>query len=232
MKPLGHKSYGSIPHFKGSRVGSSDKHCEEGQERIMTGQTRDRHDLIIVQEKLDGSNVSIAKINGKIVALTRAGYTAITSPYKLHHRFDAWLFNRAKIFDEILNEGERICGEWLYQAHGTRYNMPHEPFVAFDIMRGHDRAVYNELIYRLTASDYGLTLPRLIHLGGSCPLERAIKAIDKSGHGAIDPVEGVVYRCERKGKVDFLAKYVRPEKVDGKYLPEISGKEEIINGFR
>jgi hypothetical protein len=31
-------------------------------------------------------------------------------------------------------------------------------------------------------------------------------------------IEGVVYRVERKGVVDFLAKYVRPDKVDGKYL--------------
>ena len=29
-------------------------------------------------------------------------------------------------------------------------------------------------------------------------------------------------RCERKGAVDFLGKYVRPEKADGKYLPELS----------
>jgi len=33
---------------------------------------------------------------------------------------------------------------------------------------------------------------------------------------AIDPIEGLVYRVERKGKVDFLAKWVRPDKV-GRY---------------
>lgn len=66
MKPLGHKSYGSIPHFKGSRMGPADKHCEPGQQKIMTEKLRDRHDLIIVQEKLDGSNCAVAKIDGKI----------------------------------------------------------------------------------------------------------------------------------------------------------------------
>jgi hypothetical protein len=48
-------------------------------------------------------------------------------------------------------------------------------------------------------------------------------------HGALDPVEGVVYRVERKDAVDFLVKYVRPEKVDGIYLPEVSGKEAVWN---
>jgi ATP-dependent RNA circularization protein (DNA/RNA ligase family) len=197
----------------------------------MTVKTRDRHDLIIVQEKLDGSNVSVAKINSEIVALTRAGYTAISSPFNQHHKFDEWVMNDCNKWKEILEEGERICGEWLYQAHGTKYNMPHAPFVPFDIMVGKERITYEELSLRLLPS-YGLITPKLIHIGQSYPLEHAIKKIEKSGHGAIDPVEGVVYRCERNGKVDFLAKYVRPDKLDGKYLPEISGKPEVINLFK
>jgi hypothetical protein len=48
-------------------------------------------------------------------------------------------------------------------------------------------------------------------------------------HGAVDPVEGVMYRVERNGQVDFLAKYVRPEKRDGIYLPEMSGRPSVWN---
>ena len=73
MKPLGQKNYGSIPHMKHSRMGSGDHSCSEGQERIATKQARDYKDLVIVQEKLDGSNVGIAKVGGKIIALTRSG---------------------------------------------------------------------------------------------------------------------------------------------------------------
>ena len=32
-----------------------------------------------------------------------------------------------------------------------------------------------------------------------------------------------------KGVVDFLGKFVRPNKVDGCYLPEIGGKEAVWN---
>jgi len=46
---------------------------------------------------------------------------------------------------------------------------------------------------------------------------------------ALDPVEGAVWRVERRGAVDFLAKFVRPEKLDGCYLPEVSGAAAIWN---
>ena len=32
MKPLKQKSYGSIPHLLGSRLGVGDHHCHEGQQ--------------------------------------------------------------------------------------------------------------------------------------------------------------------------------------------------------
>ena len=45
---------------------------------------------------------------------------------------------------------------------------------------------------------------------------------------AVDPAEGVVYRVESRGVVDFLAKWVQPEKVDGCYLFECeAGKVKI-----
>ncbi len=43
------------------------------------------------------------------------------------------------------------------------------------------------------------------------------------------PIEGVVYRLERKGKVGFLVRYVRPDKRDGIYLPELSGQAAVWN---
>lgn len=58
----------------------------------------------------------------------------------------------------------------------------------------------------------------------------ALNRLDTYGfHGALDPVEGAVWRIERKGVVDFIVKYVRPDKADGFYLPEISGKEPVWN---
>lgn len=232
-KPLGKKSYGSIAHLPDSRMGPGDRKCDEGQAKIATKKARDRHDRIIVQEKLDGSNVGIARIDGMLYPLTRAGYVADTSPYEQHWRFGQWVYANQDRFMAFLKDGERLCGEWLLQAHGTRYELPHEPFVAFDLMRGSERLPYEEFTQRVEGAE--LVQPKLLHKGGPFSLEQMLKAIESSGHGAIDPVEGAVWRVERnvlidkkKGgerqwQVDFLVKYVRPEKQDGIYLPEISG---------
>lgn len=228
-KPLGQKAYGHIPHFMGSCIGPADKHCHEGQQDIMTKKVRDYKDLIIVQEKLDGSNCAVAKINGEIIALSRSGYLADTSPYEQHHYFAEWVKKDTFRFACLLDEGERIVGEWLIQAHGTRYHLYHEPFVVFDLMTKHERTPYHEFLERVLPQEF--IIPKLLHIGQPLKLDRAKKLIETSGHGAVDPVEGFVYRCERDGKVDFLIKYVRPDKEDGKYLPEISGSDVIYNNY-
>jgi hypothetical protein len=117
---------------------------------------------------------------------------------------------------------------WRYgQAHGTIYRLPHAPFVAFDIMRnGHERALLSEVVERINGQ---LPMPALLSDGPPLSIEKALSLLDPSVHGAVDPIEGCVWRVERQGKVDFLAKYVRADKVDGCYLPEVSGKEAVWN---
>lgn len=237
MKPLGIKNYGSIGHLPGSRMGSGDHHIEHKQGQIATNPlnpstTKIRE--IFVQEKLDGSNVGIARLNDRIFPLTRSGYVADTSPYSQHHEFHKWVMRQQERFLKLLNNGERVCGEWLYQAHGTKYVLTHEPFIAFDIMLGSERLVYDEFERR--AKSAGLTIPYLLHRGEALSVEQAMNKLGKYGHhGAVDEVEGVVYRIEmlqdknnkkKPRRVEFLCKYVRPDKIDGIYLDQ-----EIINEF-
>ena len=77
----------------------------------------------------------------------------------------------------------------------------------------------------------GITTPRVLHVGGAISIEAILKVLEPSGHGAIDAVEGAVWRVERNGAVDFLGKYVRHEKEDGKYLNGVDGivREPIYN---
>jgi len=226
-KPLGKKAYGSIPHLPGSRLGPGDSHIDPGQAIIATHKKRDRHDLIIVQEKLDGSNVAVAKINGEIHALSRAGYLAVTSPFLQHHYFAVWVKENESRFSNLLKENERICGEWLALAHGTRYNLTHEPFVPFDLITGIERVNYETFEKRV--SEYDFTIPHLLSIGDPLPIEGMMEKIETSGHGALEAVEGAIWRIERRGKVDFLTKFVRHDKQDGKYFPEITGKEDVWN---
>lgn len=226
-KPLGYKAYGSIPHLPGSRLGEGDHHVHAGQALIATEKVRDRHDIVIVQEKLDGSCCSVAKINNKIIALGRAGYPAVSSEYPVHHAFARYVEVHAERFEGLLNEGERVVGEFIAQAVGTKYQLWHEPFVPFDIMLGQKRVNYETFKQRVRA--FYFVIPTLLHIGGSFSVSDALEKIQVSGHGAIDPVEGAIWRIERKGEVDFLTKFVRHDKEDGKYFPEKTGGETVWN---
>lgn len=225
-KPLGIKCYGSIPHLSNSKLGIGDHHCHEGHEGIATIKKRDKNDVVYVQEKLDGTCVSIAKHNGELFALTRSGYTALSSPYKQHHVFANWALQNIELFHDLLNEDERIVGEWLYQAHGTKYSLKHIPFVGFDILKGHERMDITAL-YRLLNS-YSIPTPYLVHAGDAISVNDAMNLLGDGKHGAEKP-EGLIYRVERNSKVDFLCKYVRPDYQTGIYLPEVSGLDAVYN---
>ena len=227
-KPLGRKAYGSIPHLPGSRTGPGDYHCHEGQEAICFNGGKnakgDRH-RVIVTEKLDGSNVAVARIRDDIVALVRAGYTAISSPYEQHHIFAEWV--KRQDWSNI-PEGHRVCGEWLHQAHGTIYR-PDTPFVAFDAFDDSNQRYLHDDARKLFAS-LGVVGAHILHDSEvGMHTSDAINALGDCGfHGAQEDVEGSVWRIETGGKFNFLAKYVRPEKVDGKYFENVTGKPTIF----
>lgn len=236
-KPLGRRNYGHIPHLPDSRMGPGDHKCQEGHARIATVKVRDRNDEIFVQEKLDGSNVGVARVGDQLYPLGRAGWLAISSPFWQHKVFHAWALHHSDRFMDVLHDGERLVGEWLMQAHGTQYDLFHEPFVAFDLMTEDKRLPYDQFIKRLGGL---FVTPHLIHRGESLSVAEALSRLDTFGHhGSLDIVEGAIWRVERdrltgnKGRknrvVDFLVKYVRPSKKDGVYLPEISGNEPIWN---
>lgn len=226
-KPLGHKGYGSIPHLPGSRLGPGDHHCHLGQEAICWTKPRDRHDRIIVTEKLDGSNVSVAKLDGAILALGRAGYLAQTSKYEQHQLFAAWVRDNEGRFRDCLKDGERFVGEWLAQAHATRYELKHEPFVVFDLMVGQKRLPHDQCRHAAGVRDF--ISAAILHDGLPASLTTIEPMLASSNHGAVDPVEGAVWRVERRGEFDFIAKWVRSDKVDGSLLPEVSGGQAVWN---
>lgn len=229
VKPLGRKAYGSIGHLPGSRLGPGDRHVPEGQALICTTKARDKNDVITVSEKLDGSCCAVAKIEGKIVALTRAGYLASTSPYEQHWLFAAWVLNNAGAFNMLLNEGGRIVGEWVAQAHGTMYPEIRWPFWPFDYFdENNGRLAHGSL--DLACVHYFFPRPTHVHTGPISPEDGMLALMDNPDRPNCHPApEGLVYRVERNGKVDFLAKWVRPDKEDGTYLPEVSGCPPVWN---
>ena len=228
-KPLNGKAYGSIGHLPCSRIGPGDHFVHAGQQDICTNAPR-KGDRVIVTEKLDGACMSVANVSGEIIALTRAGYRATDGLYPHLRLFDVYVAENHDRFAGLLEPGERIVGEWLAMAHGTAYapQCPlFAPFVAFDIFRDGKRILYDEFTERIARA--GIMGAFCLHDSAAAfSVDAALSLLNVFGyHGALEPVEGAVWRVERDGRVDFLAKYVRPDKADGKYLPEISGYAPI-----
>ena len=224
MKKIIDKNYGSIPHLSISKLTQqADKKIQIGQENILTKKTRDWKDLIIVTEKIDGSNVGIVRHNNILKSITRSGYEAITSQYEQHHLFSSWVGKNISLFS-WLPEGWRVCGEWCVMAHGTMYDITGEsPFLAFDIFDNtNNRLIYLDFIYLCISNK--IPFVPLLHIGQPISIKNAIKKLGNGHYGKTETPEGFVYRCERDNNVDFLAKWVRADKEDGKYM-----KEEIYN---
>lgn len=229
-KILGGKAYGSIGHLPNSRLGPGDHSVHEGQAKICTIKPR-KGDRVIVQEKSDGCCMAVYNHDYNLVPLTRSGYHARQVTYPHLKLFADYVEEHHDAFTRLLKPGERVVGEWLAMAHGTIYDPLHpkfSPFVAFDIFRDGKRVLFDEFAERIDALG-GVRRAHVVHdAPEALPVEAALAALGENGfHGATEPVEGAVWRVEREGRVDFLAKFVRGDKIDGKYFEQISGKPPI-----
>jgi hypothetical protein len=212
------RNYGSIAHLSTSKMTQqADKKIEEGQEAILTSKGRDWRDLIILTEKVDGSNVGVVRKGGELFSITRAGFPVNTSPYEQHHAFGRYMKNNLELF-VWLPEGWRICGEWCIVAHGTMMDISDEsPFIAFDIFDAENKRLLFIDFYS-TCKKYDIPMVPILNFGQPVSIKNAIKLMGEGHYGKPEKPEGCVWRCEREGRVDFLAKWVRWDKEDGKYL--------------
>ena len=76
-----------------------------------------------------------------------------------------------------------------------------------------------------------LPLPRLLHHGEPAAVNELMPLLllKTDAIRSRENPEGMVYRVERKGTVDFLAKWVRPDFEAGKYCIGIADEEAVWN---
>ena len=100
-QPLGRKAYFKIAHLPGSRTGPSDRTAPlELSERCL--RTARPGETVLVEEKLDGSCVAVARVAGQVLALGREGTLAELSGNPGRRSFAAWVEARSALFAELL----------------------------------------------------------------------------------------------------------------------------------
>ena len=127
----------------------------------------------------------------------------------MHHVFYSWVEANKDVFEKLVRPHERIVGEWMFQAHGVKYELidPRTgegtvPWVAFDLCYGSNgRVTRSELLERIHATGKRIPTPCILSEGKSISLAKTEQLLGMRGyHGATERTEGAVYRVERMGE--------------------------------
>lgn len=200
-------NYPTIQHIKGSKmIDNADKLLNEREQDWLTVKTRTKDDIVIVTEKVDGCNVGVLRRGEELIPIVRRGYNVLTNPLDWIKEFHRFVDERKQRFLDLLNDGERVCGEWMIKTHTLRYKMKHEPFICFDLISNTYRDRYLNAKHRLEAN--GFVTAGLVHYGTAIPAKTALEMLGDGFHGIVGGPEGIVYRYESKDGFLFSGKYV------------------------
>ena len=208
--------YPRTPHLFGSKGTDDDKHLSEPESVEFIAD-----ESLIVEEKIDGTNVGIHfTMDGKVVLQCRGHLITQGMQYDL---FKQWTAVKRSIIEERLEDRYILFGEWLYARHSVHYRQLPHYFFEFDIY-DKEAAAFLDLETRLTLLDgTGVHTVPVLHRGAVGEEElRALvgpsafdAAFDNPLTGRTDDLmEGLYLRTEAGGVATGRAKLVRPEFVE------------------
>jgi RNA ligase len=210
--------YPRTPHLFGSKGTDDDKHLghKESEEFI-------KDPSLIVEEKLDGTNVGIHFTTAGRMVLQCRGHEITEGMHPQYDLFKQWTAVKRNVFEEMLENRFILYGEWLYAKHSVHYRgLPHY-FFEFDIY-DKDAGEFLDLTTRLKMLEgTGIQTVPVIHRG-KATLEKLVDLVANSAFDSIfeNPIsgstdalmEGLYLRTEAQGRVTGRAKMVRPEFVE------------------
>jgi len=211
--------YPRTPHIDGSTGTSDDKRLgSRDTDHILSNPS------LIVEEKIDGTNVGLHFVNGRQVLQCR-GHEITAGMHPQYDLFKQWATVKQSVFYEMLGERYIIYGEWMYAKHCIHYRkLPHY-FFEFDIF---DKSTgeFQTLRRRLEMLEgTGIETVPVVHRG-AVSLKQLYSLVAPSilgakldtaetTNGSVDNlVEGLYLRTEDDDKVTSRAKLVRPEFVE------------------
>lgn len=210
--------YPRTPHLFGSKGTDDDKHLGPQESEAFIADPS-----LIVEEKLDGTNVGIHFTSRGRMVLQCRGHEITEGMHPQYDLFKQWTSVKRPVLEAMLGSRFILYGEWLYAKHSVHYRaLPHY-FFEFDIY-DKDAAQFLDLASRLQMLDgTGLHTVPVLHRGPATAEElRALigpsafdSAFDHPVTGRTEHLmEGLYVRTEAGGHVTGRAKMVRPEFVE------------------
>jgi hypothetical protein len=210
--------YPRTPHLFGSRGADDDKHLGEAESLQMIAD-----ESLIVEEKLDGTNVGIHFTPSGRMVLQCRGHEITPGMHAQYDLFKQWTMVKRQVLESMLEDRLILFGEWLYARHSVHYRLLPHYFFEFDIY-DKQRQVFLALDLRLSKLERtGIQTVPVVHRG-SATREKLLDLIGPSWFDSVfeNPLtgrtdnlaEGLYLRTEADGCVIERAKIVRPEFVE------------------
>jgi hypothetical protein len=210
--------YPRTPHLFGSKGTDDDKHLGSREsDDFLTDQS------LIVEEKLDGTNVGIHFAADGRLKLQCRGHEITEGMHPQYDLFKQWVAVKRQTLETMLGDRFILYGEWLYAKHSVHYRgLPHY-FFEFDIYNKQAR-MFIDLAERLEMLDgTGILTVPVVHRG-AIEVEALWQLIGPSAFDASfdnpltgrtdNRMEGLYLRTEAGSFVTGRAKLVRPEFVE------------------
>ena len=207
--------YPRTPHLFGSRGTDDDKHLSEAESlRFIADPT------LIVEEKLDGTNVGIHFSSQGDLVLQCRGHLITEGMHPQYDLFKQWATVKRQLLRELLADRYLLFGEWLYARHTLHYRQLPHYFFEFDIYDKQHQCFLTYQRRMQMLADTGLHTVPVVYEG---PISRKDLAkliapskfdsqFEHPETGELDNLmEGLYLRVEKVDAVSGRSKFVRSE---------------------
>ena len=210
--------YPRTPHLFGSKGTDDDKHLSEAESREFIAD-----ESLIVEEKIDGTNVGIHFTSAGQMVLQCRGHLITQGMHPQYDLFKQWTAVKRGVIEERLENRYILFGEWVYARHSVHYRQLPHYFFEFDIYDKEEEAFLSLEKRRSLIVDTGIETVPVLHQGaiGKEELEGLIgpSLFDSLFENPVtrrtdNLMEGLYLRNEAVGAVAGRAKFVRPEFVE------------------
>ncbi len=150
---------------------------------------------VVVEEKLDGANVSLWWAEGAVRVAPRGGPDAMDRAGQLG-RLRAWAADRSDRLEPLLADGWVLYGEWLWMRHGVAYDALPDWLIALDLW--HPANGFRDVSERdARCAAAGLSLPPRLFTGVLVNRKSVGRLMERSVWAPGSPPEGVIIRGGR-----------------------------------